>query len=359
MVELGPSTSGGSSPGGNLESVEVGRYTQPAVVGEPARINFTAEIGEPAPDKDLDVDFVLYVFTAQDPITIDDDNKIQQNPSGALSQQDLDQNTVINGTVSVTYDEPTDSIDFWLLAGFDYHGASGYREDRNFPDYRAWSNSKTTSVEEPEEEPEVVQLTDEDLSVGPSATGSTSPAQQLYPQADFKFFDIQLEDDGRADVFGEPTGQLDGENLYRIDFEYAGNPNIAIDTGGRFVKHEIIGGPVVRQKVGEEPDQYSIDGVCYQDTAKQIDALKDARFGKIASERIPGRRGQPVQFASASTEPIAEGGGADIPARSFDEGTQEPAQFLYTFSVNAIEIHRNIQETDSTTELPDEIAGGL
>jgi len=350
-TNIGPSTSGGSAGGDGTEKISIVNYEDPAAVDEPMLIDFEAQIAEPEPNEDLDVDIIVYAFVATDPVTLSSNNELSGgNPSASLSEEDLDQNTIVSGTLSLTFDEPTNSIEFWLLAGFDYHGVQGYSRDRNFPDKYAWSASEALSVNEaPQSQPDRVRLTDDDISLSDSAGDfPLSPAQQAFPRSDFKLFDIQFERDANVtDIFGQPSGSIDGENLYRIDFDYAPNPDIAIDTGGRFVKHEIIGGPVVRQKVGEDPDQYSIDGVCIESTARQVDALKDARFGKIASERIPGRRGQPVQFGSPSTEPIAEGGGVDIPPSSVTGIPEDNVDFLYTYSINAVEIHRNIQEDSS------------
>jgi hypothetical protein len=132
---------------------------------------------------------------------------------------------------------------------------------------------------------------------------------------EFEIRSIQYEDDYDGD-----SGDT------RIEFEYK-NPAIAIDSAGRFKKHEIIGGKTVRQKTGEEPLEISISGVCKQDTAKKIDSLRDAKEGKLSSDRFYNSSIR-VHFASGSTTPLEEGGAAEL----------KSGEFLYTFSLNCVEV---------------------
>lgn len=111
-----------------------------------------------------------------------------------------------------------------------------------------------------------------------------------------------------------------------ITFDPYGNPNLSIDSSARFAVHEIIGGTTVRQKIGEDPLEISISGVCTEEVAGQIDALHYARSVKLISERLP--NGVTCQVGSISTSPLEDGGAANL-----DEG-----EFLYEFGISLVEI---------------------
>jgi len=111
-----------------------------------------------------------------------------------------------------------------------------------------------------------------------------------------------------------------------IDFSPFDNPNIGIDSSARFAVHEILGGTTVRQKIGEEPTQVSIDGVCTEEVAIKVDQLKESYLVKLLSDRVPD--GINGQIASTSTDPLEDGGAADM-----DRG-----DFLYEFSINLVEV---------------------
>jgi len=113
-----------------------------------------------------------------------------------------------------------------------------------------------------------------------------------------------------------------------ISFEYEA-PAISVDTAGRFVSHEIIGGTTVRQKIGEDPVEVEIDGVCKESTARRIDNLRNAKYATIYSNRLPAGSLQ-VQFASTSTTPMSNSGAVGIN----DNG----AEFLYNFSLSTVEV---------------------
>jgi hypothetical protein len=111
-----------------------------------------------------------------------------------------------------------------------------------------------------------------------------------------------------------------------IQFEYTA-PEVSVDSAGRFAVHEIIGGATVRQKIGEEPVEVDIGGVCTESVAKELDGLRDAKFGTIYSNRLVGGSMQ-VHFASISTSPLESGGAV---AMDNDE-------FLYTFDMSCVEV---------------------
>lgn len=132
---------------------------------------------------------------------------------------------------------------------------------------------------------------------------------------DFRIDNIQYEDDAEQLI---PT----------IEFEYTA-PAITKDAAGRFAEHEIIGGATVRQKIGEKPIEVSITGVCTEETAKQLDGLRDARYGDIYSQRFIGGSLR-VQFVTASTQPLEDTG-----AVALDNDSQ---QFLYTYDLECTEV---------------------
>lgn len=111
-----------------------------------------------------------------------------------------------------------------------------------------------------------------------------------------------------------------------VDFSPYDNPNISVDAAARFAVHEIIGGSTVRQKIGEEPTEVQIEGVCTEDVAQDVDALRKAKNATLISDRI--NSSMRCQIASTSTSPLADGGAADA-----DSG-----DFLYEFNINMVEI---------------------
>jgi len=130
---------------------------------------------------------------------------------------------------------------------------------------------------------------------------------------EFEIANIEYEDDAT-------------ETPDPIELEYTA-PSIAVDTAGRFATHKIVGGSTVRQKIGEEPIEVTVDGVIKEPTARQMDNLRDAEFGTIYSERLPGGSLQ-VHFASTSTSPLEDGGAVAI----------SDDQFLYTFTLSCVEV---------------------
>jgi hypothetical protein len=111
-----------------------------------------------------------------------------------------------------------------------------------------------------------------------------------------------------------------------IQFEYS-NPSISVDTGSNFVAHDIIGGPTVRQRIGDKPLEISVDGVCTEETVKQIEQLRNAASATLISDRFSSES-ITVHVASLSTDPLEDGGAADL----------QSGEFLYTYSLNCVEI---------------------
>lgn len=109
-----------------------------------------------------------------------------------------------------------------------------------------------------------------------------------------------------------------------IDFGKHDNPDISVDTSGRFVTHEIIGGVSVRQKLGEDPVEIGVRGVCNGETAGKIDQLRNAKSANFISDRIS----MTVHVASTSTQPLEQGGAADA----------DTGELLYTYRMNLVGI---------------------
>lgn len=111
-----------------------------------------------------------------------------------------------------------------------------------------------------------------------------------------------------------------------LTFEYT-RPAISVDTKARFVTHEIIGGTTVRQKIGDEPIEASISGVCIESTAKRLPTLRQAKRATIIAPQLPGES-LTAQIASASTSPMNDGGA----------GRLEDGEVLYNYSLKIIEV---------------------
>lgn len=133
---------------------------------------------------------------------------------------------------------------------------------------------------------------------------------------DFEIAEVEYEEDAE-----EPLADP-------IVFRYTA-PNISVDTAGRFATHEIIGGSTVRQKIGEDPIEVQIEGICKELAAKKIDGLRDAKFGTIFSNRLAGGS-LDVHFASATTAPMEDGGAVAM--------TDPSGEFLYTYTLSCVEV---------------------
>lgn len=158
--------------------------------------------------------------------------------------------------------------------------------------------------------------------------------KDAYPEnhVEFEIRGIDYETDAR-------------EQTDPITFEYPA-PAISVDGSGRFATHEIIGGSTVRQKIGEDPIEVSINGICKESTARQLDNLRDAASGTIYSNRLPGGS-LDVQFASMSTSPMSDSGAVDL--------TDTDSEFLYTYTLECVEVLVGQKEfEEGTAGTPDE-----
>lgn len=117
-----------------------------------------------------------------------------------------------------------------------------------------------------------------------------------------------------------------------IDFNPYGNPTISVDSSARFAVHDILGGTTVRQKIGEKPREITVQGVCTEPVVRKVNQLNKAKLVSLNSDVI----GDVVrcQVASTSTDPIEDGGAADM----------DGGEFLYDFSISLVEVGRTETE---------------
>lgn len=169
---------------------------------------------------------------------------------------------------------------------------------------------------------QIVERFGEDTIVADEGTGnsSASSVNEFYQnRTDFFIDSITYDPDTPATITDRDTAST-------ITFEYK-NPDITVDSSARFVKHEIIGGKTLRQKVGKDPIEISVSGVCYRETARRIDGLRYAKTGTIRADRFDGSS-LDVQFASATTDPLEEGSAVDF--------TEANELFNYTIEVTEV-----------------------
>lgn len=101
-------------------------------------------------------------------------------------------------------------------------------------------------------------------------------------------------------------------------FKYT-QPNVSVNTSARYVEHDVIGDTVVRQKIGESPDEISVEGVCTAGEASMIDDLVHETEVTFISNRWEGV----AQVASTSTSPLDDGGALDPDGEWTHEFTAE------------------------------------
>lgn len=313
---------------------------------ETGNFSFTVQVGDPnsaANQLDAEVKAFLYVNGTNDnSIVASTSSVVSDNDTvtGSLSHQfprNSSRNERIedakrraaffNSDTEITQSKfnsyPRTDEPIWIKVKVDYFGEAGY--NRGTIDETASTGDISVSVTQPTDEGQVQQFGREAGVAG--ADTLTSTFENRTP---FSIQAIEFEDDATY-VNSVFTDAEQDERGYNISFNDYPNPTVSIDTSGRFAKHDIIGGTTVRQKIGEDPINLSINGVCKRQTANQIDALRDAKNGKIISDRLPGGSdGLRVQFGSTSTEPMTDGGSADL----------KDGRYLYSFQINAIEVIR-------------------
>jgi hypothetical protein len=114
--------------------------------------------------------------------------------------------------------------------------------------------------------------------------------------------------------------------LDNISFDPYNNPTVAVDTSARFATHEIIGGTTVRQKIGEDPREIEISGVCTEETAQEVSLLHKVALCDLYHYKLV--EIITCQVASTSTDPLEDGGAVDA----------DTGEFLYEFNINLVEV---------------------
>jgi hypothetical protein len=314
--------------------------------GTTGDFSFEVQVGDPnSPSTDIDAEVKAFLY-----VNGTNDQSIVASTSSVVTDNDI-----IQGTLSHTFPtnssrneriegqerlaalnqfkEPTQSQfnsyprtdePIWIKVEVDYF-TSGGGYNRNNVDETASTADESVDVTRPVDDSQIEQFGQE-----AGIAGNNTLASTFENRTPFSIQAIEFEDDATYvnSVFDDSEQNEQG---YQISFEDYPNPTVSIDTSGRFAKHEIIGGTTVRQKIGEDPINLSINGVCKRRTANQIDALRDAKNGKIISDRLPGSSdGLRVQFGSTMTEPMTDGGSADL----------TDGRYLYSFQINAIEVIR-------------------
>jgi hypothetical protein len=319
-------------------TVSFNRTPSSVEAGTTANFPFEVSVGEANINSSLDVEVKAFLYVAGT-----NDVAIQASTSSVTKQ-----NTTVEGGLSFTFPTnqsrnetigqertqtgrirerfnsyPRTDEPIWIKVEVDYYGEPGF--SRGTVNETASTGAESINVTDPTADPEVAGFEDD---AGTAAQNTL--AKTFQDRTPFSIKEISYEDDATylSSVYRDAEVS---NNQYRISFDDYPNPTVSIDTSGRFAKHEIIGGATVRQKIGEDPINISVNGVCKRRTANQIDSLRDAKSGKIFSDRLPGSNDAlRVQFGSTMTEPLSDGGAADI----------EDGEYLYSFQINAIEVIR-------------------
>ncbi len=113
-----------------------------------------------------------------------------------------------------------------------------------------------------------------------------------------------------------------GEGEYTVKFIYD-QPNVSVGTTNRFVEHETVDGPVIRQKVGRGKKSVTLEGVCTTPEATLLDNFINEDEIYIKSHRHQGN----VSIDGISTSPLSDGGAMNL-----------DGQFTHEFSLELIEI---------------------
>ncbi len=202
------------------------------------------------------------------------------------------------------------------------------QSDKGFSRIERWAGGDTAEAASffrstGRRRPGTVPLPDDDGGGGSQTNSIERDASKV---TEFQIKDIVVNElFYRGRIFDESDNTI----LFREESSIGiNNPSIAIDSAGRFATHEIIGGGVVRQKIGQDALEVTINGVCFDDTAKRIDALRFVTRGTIRSDRFDGGS-LDVHFGSSSTEPMVEGDAINL----------ETNRRLYAYTINAVEVN--------------------
>lgn len=300
-----------------IDGTEVSFVDFPSSVesGDNRVFSFEVNVGNADSETELNAEVSAFLY-----ISGENTQSIVASTSAQVTEQDI-----ITGSLSHTFETsdtfnnyPRTDSPVWIQVTVDYFGEPGFSQGT--VDENANTDGVAVEVTKPTD-----STTVDTFESGAAVSGESNLQSTFQNRTPFSIKDIEYEDDATY-----------LESIYindqrQIRFDDYPNPTISIDTAGRFAKHEIIGGTTVRQKIGEDPINISINGVCKRQTANQIDSLRDAKHGKIFSDRLPGGNdGLRVQFGSTMTEPMEDGGAADL----------TDGKYLYSYQINAIEVIR-------------------
>jgi len=98
-----------------------------------------------------------------------------------------------------------------------------------------------------------------------------------------------------------------GEGEYTVKFIYD-QPNVSVSTTNRFVEHETVDGPVIRQRVGTGKKNVTLEGVCTTAEASLLDNFVNEDQIYVKSNRYEGN----VSIQSISTSPLEDGGAMNL-----------------------------------------------
>lgn len=113
-----------------------------------------------------------------------------------------------------------------------------------------------------------------------------------------------------------------GEGEYTVKFIYD-QPNVSVGTTNRFVEHETVDGPVIRQKVGRGKKSITLEGVCTTPEATLLDNFVNEDMVYVKSHRYEGN----VSIEGISTSPLSDGGAMNLDGK-----------FTHDFTLELIEI---------------------
>jgi hypothetical protein len=100
-------------------------------------------------------------------------------------------------------------------------------------------------------------------------------------------------------------------------------PNISVSTSNRFVEHETVDGPIIRQKLGRGKVTVNVDGVCTTPEAALLDNLVNENQVRLVSNRFSGN----TSIQGISTSPLEDGGAVNL-----------DGNFTHEFGLELVEI---------------------
>jgi len=109
-----------------------------------------------------------------------------------------------------------------------------------------------------------------------------------------------------------------------VDLGKYEQPDISIDSGTEYAKHDVVGGPVVRQKTGETPREMTINGVCVEGTASKLHNLPQNSLFSVASSM---KSFDFAQLLTVSTQPLDAGGAIDL-----------DGEFVHRYTLKFVEV---------------------